>query len=328
MANCKAKKCRCKASHLVSNGVLNSTDQCMDVCTTPLGGNPSVLSLLAPVIYDEIGINLCTTFSLGVDVSTLYPTAESISLTVSNIGMTFGAEGDVTIEAITGRPNCYLVTLSDLLVEFIVRIYDSANRLLGTFPVTAVYLPPSTADPTYDEDTNPTAVELEIYAPYGISYDVDAVADPPTATAVINPIALGTTVNMLRQGLNIMAIPKVLDFDIDGDAVTVGLSVFLQSLYFAAYKVPTEGRLDTPKGSIVPEEQSTCMSFVEGSLLDLCIRPLELGMPKCEEFLKVDCANENVNGFLGCNTCANCSNQFTATLTEPLIPDTDGGAEV
>lgn len=320
MANCKAKRCRCKASRLVSNGVLNSANECMDVCTTPLCGSPSTLGILAPVIYDEIGINLCTTFSLGVDVSTAYPTAESISLTVSNIGMTFGTEGAVTIEAITGRPNCYLVTLSDLLVEFIVRIYDSANRLLGTFPVTALYLPPSTSDPTYDEDTNPTAVELEIYAPYGISYDVDAVADPPTATAIINPIAMGTTVNMLRQGLNLMAIPKVLDFDIDNDTVTVGLSLFLQSLYFAAYRVPTEGRLDTPKGSIVPEEQSACMSFVEGSLLDLNIRPLDIGSPHCEEFLKNDCVNEITNGLLGCN---NCSNQFTATLTESLIPDTD-----
>ena len=35
--------------------------------------------------YDEIGINLCTTFDLGVDIPTAYPTAVSATAKVLNI---------------------------------------------------------------------------------------------------------------------------------------------------------------------------------------------------------------------------------------------------
>lgn len=304
MAGNRAKKCRCKNSRLVSNGALNSVE-CMDVCTTPLCGNPSMLSVLAPVIYDEIGINLCATFDLGVDVLATYPTADRVALTVRNIGMTFGEPGAVTIESIAGRPNCYLVTLGDLAVDFIARIYDSANRLLGTIPVTAVYLPPDITAPTYNEDTNPTAVELEIYAPYGLAYETD------TVQPIISFTGFGVLNNFITQGLNLTAIPKVLDFDLEASTITVGLSLFLRSLYFAAYKIPTEGRSVAPKGSIIPEEQSVCMNFVEGSLLDLNIRPLELGKPNYEENLK----NDMLFATGGCG----CSQLTSATDREEVI---------
>lgn len=282
MAGNRAKKCRCKNSRLVSNGIRNAGG-CVDVCTTPLCGDPSMLSVLAPVIYDEIGINLCATFDLGIDVLATYPTADRVAVTVRNIEMTFGEEGTVTIESIAGRPNCYLVTLSDLTVEFVVRIYDNANRLLGTIPVTTTYLPSDITAPTYNEDTNPTAVELEIYAPYGLVYATETIQ--PT----ISYTGFDVSNSFVTQGLNLMAIPKVLDFDVEASAITVGLSLFLRSLYFVAYKIPTEGRSIAPKGSIVPEEQSVCMNFVEGSLLDLNIRPLELGEPNFEECLKQEC---------------------------------------
>ena len=293
MAKCKTKKCGCKKNRIISSAVLNERGKCVDVCTNAPCGAPNVLSVMAPVIYDEIGINLCATFALGVDLSTTYPTADKIRLSVTDIGIAFGTDiGQVSVEAIVGRPNCYLVTLSNLEVQFVAGIYDYANRLLGTTVVTATYLPALITDETYDEDTNPTSVELEIYAPYGPAYLVDTTVTPATATAIISPITFGAE-NTISQGLNIRAIPKVLDFDIDADTITVGLSVFLQSLYYAAYKVPTEGRLDTPKGNIATSEQSLCMDFVDGSLLDLCIRPLVLDEPECEGELKQECDCDN-----------------------------------
>lgn len=294
MKKCKTK--RCKVSRLVSNGVLNTLGinqenttpgaQCMDVCTYPLCGTPSTLAVLTPIIYDEIGINLCATFSLGTDISTTYPTADSIRLSVTDIGLTFGTDTGITVDAIPGRPNCYLVTLTNLEITFVASVYDYAKRLLGTFPVTATYLPSDTADETYNEDSNPSVVELEIYAPYGPSYTVDGA----TILPIITPITLGTT-NVMSQGLNLLALPKVLDFDIDDDTVTVGLSIYLQSLYYASYKFATEGRLDTPKGSILPEEESACLSFVEGSLLNLCIQPLDLEECPCENIANNNCSS-------------------------------------
>ena len=289
MAKCKARRCKCNSSRIVSNGAKNCSCRNMDVCSTPFCGTPNTLSLLAPVIYDEIGINLCATFELGTDISATYPTAQSISMTVIDIGLTYGtADGEVAIESIAGRPNCYDVTLSNLEVTFAARIYDCANRLLDTIPVTATYLPSDVDAPTYDEDTNPESVELEIYAPYGPAYESGG-----DLTPILNVIGFADTNNSVRQGLNLMAIPAVLDFDTEEDTVTVGLSVFLQCLYNSAYLVPTEGRSYTPKGSIIPGDDSLCMNFVEGSLLDMCIRPLALGGEDGEEQYKQELNQNN-----------------------------------
>jgi 3-dehydroquinate dehydratase-2 len=40
------------------------------MCANPVCGEPKVLSVMAPLLYDEIGINLCTDFELGVDIET------------------------------------------------------------------------------------------------------------------------------------------------------------------------------------------------------------------------------------------------------------------
>ena len=42
----------------VGSGITNNSD-CIDVCTKPICGTSDNLTLLAPVVYDEIGINLC-----------------------------------------------------------------------------------------------------------------------------------------------------------------------------------------------------------------------------------------------------------------------------
>lgn len=284
MAKCKSGKCGCR-TRIVSNAVQNlKQNECIDVCTNPICGSPNMLSLYAPLIYDEIGINLCSTFELGVDIPTAYPTATTASAQVVDVTYTYG-EGNVVIEAIQGRTNCYSVTLSNLTVELAVNLYDDASRLLDTIFVSTLYLPPVITDPAYDEDTNPTLVELEIFAPYGISYNGVA----GDFTPALNYIGFLATDNFVRQGLNLYVIPKALNLDTADSTITVGLTLVLQSLYFAGYNVASAGKINTPKGSLIAPEDTDCMRFVAGDLLNLAIKPLELGMPSCEENLKQNC---------------------------------------
>ncbi len=282
MARIKAKKCRCISSANANNGV-NDRCGCSDVCINGLIGEAQMLPLTVPVIYDEIGINLCRSIELGVDVPTEYPTA--VCATVQVLDVTFETTGEdaVTVEPIAGRPNCYTVTLTGLTVALAVKLYDSANRLLVTLPITTTYLSPSVDDPGYDEETNPGAVELEIYAPYGVAYE-----DATTEVLSLNFVGFLATNGTLAQGLNLMAAAKVLHFNIDESIITVGLSLYLSSIYYQAYRFCHEGKVTPPKGSVVPEEDSVCMEFVGGSLLDMQLKPLELGTPKFEELLKRD----------------------------------------
>lgn len=303
MAKCRSCKC---GNRIISNACKKVKDGCFDVCTTPICEDPSVLSIYAPLVYDEIGINLCTTFDLETDLSTRCQTVASACAQILDISYDYG-ENNVEIEPITGRPNCYLVTLSNLLVNFAVSFYDDSCRLVDTEYVSAVYLPPETDADTYDEDTNPSSVTLEIFAPYGVSYDPAVGGNNPTMA--LNFIGFMTTDNFVRQGLNLYAIPKVLNLDVDEDTITVGLTLVLQSLYFAGYKVNSEGKINIPKGSLIPEEESDCRRFVAGELLNLTIKPLDLGSPGNEEDLKEDCEEDK-----GCCGCA--EDNTTETISE------------
>ncbi|MCM1185793.1 MAG: hypothetical protein NC251_05795 [Lachnoclostridium sp.] len=325
MAKCKSGKCGCRA-RIVSNMVqnlqnngsnncsCNSDSCCLDVCVNPICGTPTLLSIMAPVIYDEIGINLCASFALGTDIATTYPTAVSAAAKVINISYTDG-DGGVSIEAIAGRPNCYVVTLAGLTVTFAVSLYDENCRLVGTVYPTAAYLPADT-EATYDEDTNPSSVELEIFAPYGVSYEIETPPTTGTPSPVLNYVGFEQTNNYVRQGLNLYGIAKALNFELDDNTITVGLTLVLQSLYFSGYRMENAGRSNTPKGSIITPDNSDCMKFVAGDLLDLAIKPLELGPSKYEERYKESCA-------AGCGCAGGASdNTVTLPLTTPTTTTT------
>ena len=313
-------KCKCATRPRIVSSVVQSMkdnnnsrgcSKCQDVCANPICGEPDQLSIFAPLIYDEIGINLCTTFPLGVDIATTYPTVTNATIQVLNATYDYGAS-NVEIEAITGRPSCYLITLSNISVTFAVRLYDANCRLVDTiFPPAAVYLPPETTAPTYDEDTNPTSVELEIFAPYGLAYDTTGTPAP-----VLNYIGFTGTNNRVPQGINMYSYGKLLDFSTDDSTVTVGLTLVLQSLYFAGYKVASKGKIETPKGSILSPDNSDCMRFVAGDLLNLAIKPLDLGQPFCEENLKRDCDDGQICGG-ACNSGAAADSSVVISETTP-----------
>lgn len=285
-------KCKCgSGTRIVSNVcqyMEKSGECCKDVCTNPIIGDPSLLGIMAPLIYDEIGINLCTTFNLGVDVPTTYPSATKATVSVLDVAYDYGNPG-VQIEPIAGRPNCSVITLSNLNVRFVVRLYDCCCRLLATLYPTAVYLPADTTAPTYDEDTNPSSVELELFTPYGYSYDVSGATPAP----VISNEGFNAASNTVNQGVNLFGNAKLLDFSTEDSTVTVGLTVVLQSIYFVGYKVRSAGKIDIPKGSIISPDNSDCRKFVAGDLLNLVIKPLNLGCPWKEEELKNDCDTDS-----------------------------------
>ncbi len=305
-------KCKCSnRSRIVSNAVQKLYSGCTDICANPVCGDPSVLSLFAPLIYDEIGINLCATFDLGVDIAATYPTVTSASIKVVDATYTLGAEG-VQVAALNGRPNCYVVTLSEITVLFAMDLYDAAGRLVDTIFPTAVYLPANTEAPTYDEDTNPSSVELELFAPYGFSYDTTGAEPVP----VVNFIGFSQDTNFVRQGINLYGLAKLLDFSTDDSTATVGLTLILQSLYFAGYRVESAGKIDVPKGSILAPENSDCMRFVAGDLLNLAIKPLDLGELPATDDEGCSCG---CGGMLQNNDCTRVVTDDTTAFPVPPV---------
>ncbi len=314
-------KCKCGTRPRIVSSVIQSMNDmnqvsdtncgcCRDVCSNPICGDPSKLSLMAPLIYDEIGINLCATAPIGAEIATTYPTVTNATIKAINATYTYGT-GDVTVEAITGRQNCYLVTLSNITVQFAMNLYDAACRLVATIYPEIVYLPPTTTDPTYDEDTNPTSVELEIFAPYGLSYTTTT-TPPITTTPVINYIGYVTGRNTVTQGINLSSMAKLLDFSIADDTITVGLTLVLSSIYFVGYRVESAGKIDTPKGSIVSPENSDCMRFVAGDLLNLTIKPLDLGAVSSQNCNCNNNCTKNCNcGATYAGKCDNTTNDST-----------------
>ena len=273
---------------------------CVDVCTSPLCGDPNLLTLYAPLIYDEIGINICQT--LTVDDATFPTLTNADKAFVQILDISFA---DSTITGINGRPNCTEITLQNIAVTMLIQLYNCSGQLLGNFVGTFTYLPPAT-DPNYDEDTNPSSVTLELFTPYGNTVTLTTTDGVTTATPLITYIGFTSTNHFLAQGLVATAYPKVLNLDIPNSRITVGLTLVIGSVYFSQYQVPHQGKVQVPKGSLMPQDDSLCLNFVNGDLLELNIKPLELGPPLCEEYLKNDCSN---------TSC--CCNDIT-----PVIPTT------
>lgn len=287
MSNIKANRCKCCPKRYVSNGA-NKCPTCQDVCVNPICGDPDCLTLLAPVVYDELGINLCRT--IPITIPSEATNASSVSVQVLDVSFA-GNTPTSSVEPINGRPNCYLITLTNLTVTFLIRYFDCANRILNTSTFQAVYLPSSNAQADYayyDEDTNPSSIEVEIFAPYGVSY---ASTTPPTPA--VNYVGFKTDNNTVAQGLNMIAIPKILNFDPAANEITVGLSVLLKCIYFSQYLIPHNGKAVVPKACPQPDDDTICMDFVCGDLLELSIKPLELGPPKCEGKLKSPCITQD-----------------------------------
>ncbi len=252
-----------------------------DICATPLCGRPDVLSIYAPVIYDEIGINVCRPITIPAEVLTANPTAYCAQLEVVDITFGQGTEGiPTTTITSTTRANCSTVVLTNISLTYRVKLFDTNNNYLTSTIVTANYLPGSATSPEYtffDSETNPESVTLELYTPYGVGF-TEAGASVPE----INVVGLIGGANNVANGINISAIAKAMNFDPATGTLSAGVSIVLRTIYYEAYKFEHEGKPVPPKASLNGDQNNTCLAFVESGLLSREIKPLELEPPKCE----------------------------------------------
>ena len=215
-----------------------------------------MLTVLVPVIYDEIGINVCRTIPLATLLAD-YPTAAYIRAEVTNITFATGAAPSVTIKPIAGRPNCYELTLTNLTVDFVIYVYDCCKRLLATLPVTGVvYLPSATTDPNYDEDTNPTSVTMQLLCPIWCHlHGYDCSNTKPELYRI--PLHERNGFAGTESDGNVQSI-KLRYCNAE---MTVGLTLIVKSIYYNQYRIPHNGKALVSKGTLASPEESVCMSL-------------------------------------------------------------------
>ena len=84
--NINMPNCCCKKriiSNVIDSGLAGQ--DCGDTCIVPVYGNPDFLTVLTPVVYDEIGINLCRSIPLPANIPTDFPTAVYATAEVMDI---------------------------------------------------------------------------------------------------------------------------------------------------------------------------------------------------------------------------------------------------
>lgn len=270
----------------------------IDVCNKEICGRPEFLSIYAPVIYDEIGVNVCRTVTIPPLVLEENPTVEMIRADVIDISLnkrTCASKKEVeccktlpthyaeTKVSCTNKPNCSKVTLTNVYVTYNVKLYDGCDKYLDSTIITVNYLPADKYSPDYkymDEKTNPSHISLELYTPYGVGTKGEK------GKKYINVVSLAEGKNQVANGINITGIGKAMNFDTCEGTFSAGLSLILRTVYFEAYKIDYEGKTVPPKASTEDEDENVCKRFVENGLLSREIKPLELEPPKCEGKLK------------------------------------------
>ncbi|WP_105614349.1 hypothetical protein [Vallitalea okinawensis] len=247
-----------------------------DPCLCPPLGEPKKLTIVAPVIFDECGINLCKVIQR--DIFKKYEDAASIQLRVIGIdyNIHYGEDGS-KVEFIKNRPNCIRITLSHICVKLAVKVLDDRCCIIDTFCIDELFLP-CEDDPEYDEETNPSSITIDLYAPYGVSY-IDTCDECIPTINFLGFIENGEDARNddLRQGVDSQALAKVVRFDPCRGVVAIGLTIYLKVVYFIQYKIPHDGIAVPPKCEPIYEvTENACKEFVEGDLLEQNILPLAL----------------------------------------------------
>lgn len=268
MMNC------CQPACCPNDGCCDHHDSC-DPCVNPPTQPPKHLTLLAPVVFDECGINLCKVMERNVYCN---PQIHEINVRVLDIDFnTSGCDKGSRAEMLRSRPSCTRVTLSHLMVKLAVQLLDCCHNIIESFVITEEFLPPCMDDDAYDEDTNPTSICLELYTPYGLSYSTCQNELVPGINFIGMEENGNCGNNSLRQGIVAQALAKVVRFDSDRGIIALGLTLYLKSLYFVQYRVAHEGLVVPPKCSPYCEKDiNVCKDFVEGNLLSQDISPLPI----------------------------------------------------
>lgn len=301
----------CDICHPCETSKLEATAMCPPI------GEPKCLTMVAPVVFDECGINLCRVFAINDLVDACEgPTnrttdivfdglttidlqnASNIQIKVVDIDFNFVCPETCRYSEIKpskNTPNLSRVVLRDINVTFVVSIIDSTCKVCKEGMMTLRYLPGENC-PGYTEDTNPSNIAFDLYTPYGISY---APENPAGCNKLIPTINyLGFVENQHCQNCNcpeachdyhefesnnslrqgISAQALAKVIGKDDDCMAIGLTMYFKVIYFVQYKFHHEGLCVPPKFLAVnTSEVSTCKAFCDGDLLEPCIQPLNVG---------------------------------------------------
>lgn len=245
-----------------------------DVCVSPGCGEPENLSIYSPIIYDEVGINLCRTITIPENILTLYPTTTYVQLLVADIKI-YSGKG-----YFTGEEETVEYTEEELA--------EMGNPpTFSTVSLEAVYLP-AVGTTNYNPDTNPRSVTVDMYAPYGASTVYNSYEE-----YYINYVGFNMYDNTVENGLNMNAVAKVMEFNPTTGTMSAGITLYLRTVYYQAYKFNSLGKTMPPKMNTHEAESNPCLKFVEGDLLLNDVKPLELEPPMCEGETKREIKDNN-----------------------------------
>lgn len=309
-------------------------------------GEPKLLTMMAPAVFDECGINLCRTvcadelqdlcceegprktpdilFS-GLTKCDLI-NADKLQLQVVDIDFNFVDPCNCRysdIQPAKNKPNLSRITLKDIDVTFAVSVIDCCCKVVKQGMMTVRYLGDERC-PAYDPCTNPSCISFDLYTPYGISF---APEDPKGCNKLVPTINYMGFLNS-QHGLDELpcqASPMV-EFPVNNtiqqgvsaqalakvvaygeDCFAIGLTLYIKSIYFVQYKFSHQGLTIPPKLTPVDEnENNDCLDFVCGDLLEPSIKPLEVG--KKATTICDECQKCN-----GCNDCGSCTKCSCAT---------------
>ncbi|MGL4797993.1 MAG: hypothetical protein ACRCWY_01150 [Cellulosilyticaceae bacterium] len=300
----------CDLCHPCEKSALENTAICPPI------GEPKVLTMMAPVVFDECGINLCRVLSLEnlVDACA-YPSnrttdilfdaitvcdieqASKIQLQVVDIDFNFICPKTCRyseIKPTKNTPNLSRVTLRDIDVTFAVQLISGNCKVYKEGMMTLRYLPGENC-PGYDQDTNPSNISFDLYTPYGISYAPENPAGCNKLVPTINYIGFvenqhcdncecdrpcheyKTFESNNSLRQGISAQALAKVIGIDDECMAIGLTLYIKSVYFVQYKFKNEGLCVPPKFLAVnTQEVSSCRKFCDGDLLEQSIKPLDV----------------------------------------------------
>lgn len=317
------------------------------VAMCPPIGEPRLLTMMAPVVFDECGINLCRSVDFdelldvcdeesGRKTDILFDglskcdleKACKIQLQVVDIDFNFVDPCSCRyseIQPAKCNPNLSRITLKDIDVTFAVTILNDCCKVVKEGMMSVRYLG-NDCDCGYDAITNPSSISFDLYTPYGLSY---APENPygcnklvPTINFMgyvgkrqgagecgncINSLFEYPINNTISQGVSAQALAKVVGYD--DDSIAIGLTLYIKSIYFVQYKFKHEGLTIPPKLSPAEDEENGCLEFVEGDLLEASIKPLEVGR-SANTIKEHDCGcgkNEDTSCTKTCCTRGACS---------------------
>lgn len=277
-------------------------------------GEPKCLTLMAPVVFDENGINLCRVISAEqlVDVCE-NPTSRTtdilfdgltaddlnnaahLQLQVVDVDFNFVCPKSCRFSEMRpgkNTPNLTRVILRDIDVTLGVKVLDFNCRVCKEGMMTLRYLPSDNC-PGFDEDTNPSNIAFDLYTPYGVSFASENPAGCNKLVPTINYV--GYVSGQECEGCmceespfeyrhfkgnnslqqGISAQGLAKVIASDGECIAIGLTLYFKVVYFVQYKFNHEGICVPPKISpVASTETSSCLEFIKGDLLEQTIKPL------------------------------------------------------